>query len=168
MKRNQCLHIAGTRTRSYGTAGKVTPAGWLPASPVQVQPRKRIGGSATGRHLRIAYGSSTMCSSCLSHLDISKCMSQQNDDGRLLRGTVVARKRREVKQGDKTRFCISIFVRWSEGVLPADRWSDKALPDDPPSVGQKVERPVSVGAYLTHGVAMARLTWGAANAGGDF
>lgn len=101
-------------------------------------------------------------------LDISKCMSQQNDDGRLLRGTVVARKRREVKQGDKTRFCISIFVRWSEGVLPADRWSDKALPDDPPSVGQKVERPVSVGAYLTHGVAMARLTWGAANAGGDF
>lgn len=95
-------------------------------------------------------------------------MSKKNDDGLLLRGTAVARKRREAKQGDKTGFCISIFIRHSEGIHRAGTWPDQPVPTGTPGVGQKAGLPVSPGAYMSQGVAMARLTWGAANAGGDF
>jgi hypothetical protein len=95
-------------------------------------------------------------------------MSQKAEDGLVLRGLVVARKRREVKKDGNTRYCISVFVRWAEGELQADRWTDPSLPSDTPAVGAKVEMQVAVGAYLSHGVAVARLSWGAVEAGGDF
>jgi hypothetical protein len=95
-------------------------------------------------------------------------MSQKAEDGLILKGQVVARKRREVKKDGTIRYCISIFVRWSEGVSQADRWSDQRAPADTPAVGAKVELPVSLGAYRSHGVAVSRLAWGAADAGGDF
>ena len=38
-------------------------------------------------------------------------MSARGDDGLLLRGTGVARKRREATPGDKVRFCIKAEAR---------------------------------------------------------
>ena len=42
------------------------------------------------------------------------------------------------------------------------------VPDGTPSVGEPVEMPVRVGAYLSHGMAVARLSWGADDTGSDF
>jgi hypothetical protein len=95
-------------------------------------------------------------------------MSQKVEDGLVLKGQVVARKRREVKKDQQLRYCISIYVRWSEGVYQTDRWSDNPAPVDTPAVGARVDLPVSLGAYMSHGVAVARLSWGGADAGGDF
>ena len=50
-----------------------------------------------------------------------------------------------------------------------DRWSDTPLPEDTPSIGDMVDLPVVASAYLSHGVAMARLNWGThASGGADF
>jgi hypothetical protein len=95
-------------------------------------------------------------------------MSQKTEDGLLLRGTVVARKRREAKQGDRTRFCLTLFVRTAVQTYQVDRWADSPLPQGTPEVNEKVEMPITVGAYLSHGMAMARLSWGSTASGSDF
>lgn len=96
-------------------------------------------------------------------------MKPKPEDGLILRGQVIARKRRDVKQGDKTRFCISLVVRTQNQNFLVDRWSDTPLPEDTPSIGDMVDLPVVASAYLSHGVAMARLNWGThASGGADF
>ena len=60
----------------------------------------------------------------------------------------------------KPRYCVTLFVRASERVLSADRWSDEPTPSGTPSVGERISLKVGLGAYLNHGVAMARLNWG--------
>jgi hypothetical protein len=80
----------------------------------------------------------------------------------------VARKRKEARNGDKTRFCITLFVRTEAGTLQADRWSDTAVPEGTPSVGERVELAVSTGAYMSHGMAVSRLSWGEHSNGSDF
>jgi hypothetical protein len=95
-------------------------------------------------------------------------MSAKTEDGLVLRGEVVARKRREARQGEKTRFCITLFVRGRERTYQADRWSDSPVPPGTPALGDKVELQVFAGAYLSHGMAMSRLSWGGEAAGNDF
>ncbi len=80
----------------------------------------------------------------------------------------MARKRREAKQGDKTRYCITLWMRTPQQTFQVDRWADNALPDGTPAVGQRLELPVAMGAYISHGMAVARLSWGSANNGSDF
>jgi len=96
-------------------------------------------------------------------------MAKEQTEGLFLRGLVQAR-RREVKKSDGgLRYCISLFVRTADRVVQTDRWTDNPMPPHLPAVGDRVEVEVSVGAYLSHGVAMARLNWGGEDAAGtDF
>jgi hypothetical protein len=67
------------------------------------------------------------------------------------------------------RYCISLFVRTSDRVVQADRWTDEMMPAAMPEVGEKVDLQVTTGVYLSHGVAMSRLSWGESDAAGtDF
>jgi hypothetical protein len=95
-------------------------------------------------------------------------MSQKNTEGLFVRGQVIARKRKEVTQGGKKRLRVTPFTRSGAQVQQADRWSDDPLPEGTPSVGRNVELPVWLGAYVAHGMAVARLSWGGAAAGSDF
>ena len=72
-----------------------------------------------------------------------------------------------MKHGEKTRFCISLVVRTSTQNFLVDRWSDTPVPDGTPTVGERVELGVTALAYLSHGVAMARLNWGTHDASGS-
>lgn len=97
-------------------------------------------------------------------------MAKTEKDGLFLRGVLQARRRREVRKSDGgLRYCISLFVQTPDRVVQADRWTDSPTRQGVPSVGDRVEVEVSVGAYLSHGVAMARVNWGEADAAGtDF
>jgi len=95
-------------------------------------------------------------------------MKPATNDGLLLRGEIVARKRKESRSGDKTRFCITIFVRAESGTYQADRWSDAPVPSGTPAVGDHVELQVTAGAYMSHGSAVSRLSWGEHSSGSDF
>jgi hypothetical protein len=86
----------------------------------------------------------------------------------ILRGEVVARKRKEARSSDKTRFCITLYVRTARQTYQADRWSDQPVPEGTPAVGDVVELEVTTGAYLSHGAAMSRLSWGGQANGSDF
>ena len=80
----------------------------------------------------------------------------------------MARKRKESRSGDKTRFCITLFVRAESGTYQADRWSDEPVPQGTPAVGDKVELQVATGAFMSHGSAVSRLSWGEHSTGRDF
>jgi hypothetical protein len=95
-------------------------------------------------------------------------MKTPEKDGLFLRGEVVARRRKEARTGDKTRYCVTLFVRSEAGTYQADRWSDSPVPEGTPAVGARVELPVTTGAYITHGMAVSRLSWGEQSTGSDF
>ena len=89
--------------------------------------------------------------------------------GLYLMGEVVARKRKEAKSAaGAARFLVSLFVRTATGVLQADRWADNPVPDGTPAVGDSVMLPVNTSAFMSHGMAVCRLTWGGDQGGSDF
>ena len=80
--------------------------------------------------------------------------------GCLVRGKVLSRARREVKNKlGETRFMITLSLAGSTGAYVIQRWSDDALPQDVPVVGQDVEIPVALTAYLQAGVPKVRMSW---------
>jgi hypothetical protein len=99
-----------------------------------------------------------------------KTTEPERPAGLFLMGEIVARKRREVRQADgRLRYCITLYVRCGPRTYTADRWADVPRPEDTPQTGQNVSLQVEPHAYLSHGVAMARLSWGEdGHAGSDF
>jgi len=93
----------------------------------------------------------------------------KTEPGLYLLGEVVARKRREAKTAAGVpRFLVSLFVRTNTGVVQADRWADNPVPDGTPDVGAVVMLPVATSAFMSHGMAVSRLTWGGSEGGSDF
>jgi hypothetical protein len=93
----------------------------------------------------------------------------KTEPGLYLFGEVVARKRREAKTAaGASRFLVSLFIRTNTGVLQADRWADHPLPGGTPDVGASIMLPVAATAFMSHGVAVSRLTWGGDEGGSDF
>jgi hypothetical protein len=84
----------------------------------------------------------------------------QSIGGAIIRGRVISRSRREVKNREgHLRYNISVAVLAGAGVFVIQRWSDEALPADLPVVGQDVEIPVRLGAYVQGGVPKVRVEW---------
>lgn len=89
--------------------------------------------------------------------------------GAVIRGTLLARRRREVQQKDgKTRYIIGLTVLAKQGVFIVDRWSDVPMPVDLPVVGQQVELPVRISAYVQAGVPKVRIAFDDGQSEGNF
>lgn len=79
--------------------------------------------------------------------------------GLLLRGVLQGRRRKEFKkEGQPTRWLITLAVLAAGTTHQVDRWSDEKAPADLPAVGAEVSLPVEVRTFTTARGAVSRLT----------
>ncbi len=89
--------------------------------------------------------------------------------GAMIRGKLLARKRREVKSKDgKLRYLITLTTLAKQGVFLVDRWSDVPVPEDLPVVGQDVTLPIRISAYVQAGVPKVRIGYDDGKSEGAF